>query len=73
MFIEKIYRADLDNLGVSLGLSCENDRQCRLADPNTYCNEKHVCECEAMRNSPISTECSSLNRGCAEGTFQVSF
>lgn len=70
---EKTNRLDLDNLAVSLGLSCENDHQCQLADSNSYCNERKICECEATRSSTISSECSAQNRGCAEGTFQVIF
>lgn len=68
---EKIHRADLDNLAVSLGLSCNSDKQCKLADENTFCNENQVCECESARNSVISSECSAGNTGCADGTFQV--
>lgn len=71
VFTEKTQRLDLDNLAVSLGLPCENDKQCQLADSNSYCNEQHVCDCEAMRSSALSSECSAQNRGCAEGTFQV--
>ncbi|CAG9799349.1 unnamed protein product [Chironomus riparius] len=67
---KKTNRLDLDNLAVSLGLPCENDHQCQLADSHSYCNERNVCECEAMRSSTISSECSAQNRGCAEGTFQ---
>lgn len=67
---QKTHRLDLDNLAVSLGLPCNNDKQCQLADSHTYCNEQKVCDCEAMRTSVISTECSARNRGCAEGTFQ---
>lgn len=68
---EKIHRADLDNLAVSLGQRCSSDKQCQLADSNTFCNDEQICECEAARNSAISTECSARNSGCAEGTFQV--
>ncbi|XP_070507362.1 uncharacterized protein [Chironomus tepperi] len=67
---QKTNRLDLDNLAVSLGLPCENDNQCQQADSYSYCNEKNICECEAMRSSAISSECSAQNRGCAEGTFQ---
>lgn len=68
---EKIHRAELDNLAVSLGLACYSDKQCQLADSNTFCSERRVCECEASRNSVISSECSAGNTGCADGTFQV--
>ena len=68
---EKLNRADLDNLAVSLGQQCNNDKQCQLADQHTFCNEDRVCECESARHSAISSDCSARKTGCAEGTFQV--
>lgn len=73
LFAEKIHRADLDNLAVSLGLPCHSDSQCQLADANTFCSEQRTCECESARSSVISSECSATNTGCADGTFQVIF
>lgn len=71
LFAEKNHRADIDYLAVSLGLSCYSDKQCQLADSNSYCSEEKVCECQATQNSAISSECTARKTGCAEGTFQV--
>lgn len=71
LLAEKNHRADLENLAISLGLSCYNDQQCEMADPHSYCNVDRVCDCKAAKNSVISSQCSARKNGCQEGTFQV--
>lgn len=66
--IEIRTRVDLGGGPVSLGLSCDVDRQCQLADPNTYCNEEKRCDC-AHQNEIINA-CRAENSGCPPNTFQ---
>lgn len=61
-------RVDLGDGPVSLGLSCDFDRQCQLADPNTFCNEEKRCDC--VNQNEISTSCRAQNTGCPAETFQ---
>ncbi|XP_031632638.1 cell wall protein RBR3 [Contarinia nasturtii] len=61
-------RVDLGDGPVSLGLSCEYDRQCQLADPNTFCNEAKRCDC--AHQNEILNACRAENAGCPPNTFQ---
>lgn len=53
---------------VSLGLSCETDKQCQLADPHTHCNENKRCDCAHKTDSNES--CGADFTRCPEDTFQ---
>ncbi|RWR99328.1 prolow-density lipoprotein receptor-related protein 1-like protein, partial [Dinothrombium tinctorium] len=57
-----------DNLtnvaAVSLGKPCNSSLQCRVRDPFSACIDG-ICECIEK-----TSECSSLNRGCYNDTFQ---
>ncbi|XP_011305012.1 vitellogenin receptor [Fopius arisanus] len=53
---------------VSLGLSCSNDLECRMADANSRCIHG-ICDCTiAHGNSSIA--CNGKKTGCPSGTFQ---
>lgn len=56
-----------DGDGVSLGLPCVTDMQCRASDPFSKCIEG-ACDCIVRYNRTSS--CSAENRGCLPGTFQ---
>lgn len=66
--IEIRTRVDLGDGPVSLGLTCEFDHQCQLADPNTYCNEDKRCDCS--HKNEVSNACRAQNTGCPAETFQ---
>lgn len=68
--IEIRTRVDHGDGSVSLGLNCSSTRQCQLADPYSYCNEDGFCDCSHQSETE---SCSAKTRGCAEGTFQVSY
>lgn len=68
MFIEIRTRVDLGDGPVSLGLRCDYDRQCQLADPYSYCNEAKRCDC--MRQYDAVGSCRAENSGCPKNTFQ---
>lgn len=67
-FTEIRTRVDLGDGPVSLGLRCDFDRQCQLADPNTYCNAAKQCDC--AHQNEISNACRAENSGCPNNTFQ---
>ncbi|KAI4502146.1 hypothetical protein M0802_002828 [Mischocyttarus mexicanus] len=52
-------------IGVSLGLPCISDLECRMADPYSRCM-KGICDC----NFPSNSSCSAKRGGCTPGTFQ---
>lgn len=65
-------RIDLGDGPVSLGLPCNDNSQCQLSDPYTYCNERNLCDCAHQSEDVTSINlCSAEYSGCAEGTFQV--
>lgn len=68
LFVEIRTRVDLGDGPVSLGLHCDIDHQCQLADPNTYCNEAKKCDC--AHQNDISNSCRAEHTGCAAETFQ---
>ena len=52
-------------------MSCVNDKQCQLADPYTFCNERGACDCAHQTKSDEDKNiCGAHNPGCAPGTFQ---
>lgn len=61
--------AKIDMGPSSLGMSCLVDTQCQQVDPHTRCVNKR-CDCAYRSNS--TSACSTRNRGCLPGTFQVS-
>ncbi|XP_034949588.1 sortilin-related receptor isoform X2 [Chelonus insularis] len=52
---------------VSLGLTCTNDLECRMADANSRCIGG-VCDCAIRGNG--SYPCGARRTGCPGGTFQ---
>ncbi|CAH1973521.1 unnamed protein product [Acanthoscelides obtectus] len=60
-------RVEKSDEGVSLGLPCVTDLQCRLADAGSKCIEG-VCDCIIRTNE--TKACSARSRGCIPGTFQ---
>ncbi|KAL3268065.1 hypothetical protein HHI36_007194 [Cryptolaemus montrouzieri] len=56
-----------DGEGVSLGLPCVTDMQCRATDAFSKCVDG-VCDCIVRYNRTSS--CSAKNRRCLPGTFQ---
>lgn len=61
-------RVDLGDGPISLGLHCDFDMQCQLADPNTYCNEAKRCDCTYQNE--ITNACRAESTGCPIDTFQ---
>lgn len=61
-------RVDLGDGPVSLGLECDSDKACQLADPNTYCNAQKRCDC--AHQAEESNKCNAKATGCSPGTFQ---
>lgn len=62
-------RVDLGDGPISLGLNCDFDRQCQLADPNTFCNAAKRCDC-AYQSSDTLEVCHAESTGCPTDTFQ---
>ncbi|KAJ6643682.1 SCO-spondin [Pseudolycoriella hygida] len=62
-------RVDLGHGPISLGLLCESDHHCQLADPYTYCNANKRCDC-AHSHDKEQKLCSAESTGCSRGTFQ---
>nr|CAH7722091.1 unnamed protein product [Callosobruchus chinensis] len=60
-------RVEKSDEGVSLGLPCVTDLQCRLSDAGSKCIEG-VCDCIIRTNE--TKACSARSRGCIPGTFQ---
>lgn len=70
-FSEIRTRVDLGDGPISLGLTCEYDRQCQLADSNTYCNEEKRCDCRHQSSQNDTSEnCRADVTGCPAETFQ---
>lgn len=65
LFVEIRTRVDLGDGPVSLGLRCDYDRQCQLADPYSQCNEAKRCDCMDQHDV-----CNADNSGCPKNTFQ---
>lgn len=63
-------RVDLGHGPISLGLPCDSDRHCQLADPYSYCNEHNRCDCAHPNEDASSQQCNYTNPGCPTGTFQ---
>lgn len=63
-------RVDLGDGPISLGLPCDSDGPCQLADSNTYCNSNRRCDCAAAAITGSEQSCSARSTGCSPGTFQ---
>ncbi|KAK2584188.1 hypothetical protein KPH14_006615 [Odynerus spinipes] len=50
---------------VSLGLPCNSNLECRMADPYSRCIDG-ICDC----SFPSNSSCSAKKGGCTPGTFQ---
>lgn len=61
-------RVDLGDGPVSLGLECESDHQCQLADPHTYCSEERLCDC--VQKTDDWNTCRAEHTGCPADAFQ---
>lgn len=62
-------RVDLGHGPISLGLKCESDKHCQLADPYTFCNANKRCDC-AYSPGTDQKLCNAEQTGCSAGTFQ---
>ncbi|KAG4078751.1 hypothetical protein HA402_015341 [Bradysia odoriphaga] len=63
-------RVDLGHGPISLGLKCESDKHCQLADPYTYCNANKRCDCAHSSGDKDKKICNAEHTGCSTGTFQ---